>query len=246
MTKLLKNKMNMSMHRTNKAKASVKIPQRRVNDGSAIRKKCKQDIDSSCIDLPRDLGGEMLKNGRTALNQDVTHMVDSNGLLNAANADTLYKQFTEHGYLYFKGLLNRSDILESRSQILETLNGLGVFNKKNGNCEVASGWTIDTKSGTIISGSCDFSGDQASHESWRKMCKDSDIEGIRNKTKLKMVLTLLANGKSQSENCRYQSRTLAPDFSWVRVKAPNEFTCTHADIFYYKVHSKTYSIFDRR
>jgi hypothetical protein len=205
------------------------------DDESTLQtKKRKQDKDSSCIDLPRDLGGEVLKNGRTALNQDVTHMVDSNGLLNAANADTLYKQFTEHGYLYFKGLLNKSEVIDAQLSITEILHKLGAVDDQLHSIS-STGWTVNTQSGSFVSGKNDFSDSDGTEELWRQAAQHPNLEATSHHKLLKLVLTLLARGKSNHEKCPYAPKRLSNDYSWLRVKAPNEYTNVNASILYYKV-----------
>ena len=58
------------------------------------------------------------------------------------------------------------------------------------------------------------------------------------------ALHMLADGRSNVLNIHNSSpslphshipRTFHPNYSWMRVKAPQEYTPEHADIFYFKV-----------
>lgn len=206
-----------------------------VEDTNA--KKRKFDRDSTFFDLPQDLGGETLRKGMTKLNQSVDYMVDSNALLQAGDAASLYQRFTEHGYLLFRGLLDKNDIMNARRVVLETLQELRAIDEE-GNVLATAGWTVDTLTGELISGKSDFREEQGGLEAkWREACAHSSLLSIKQNNALKKAFTLLSQGKSTAEKCRYSPRTFAPHYSWLRVKATDEYTPVHADIFYYKVFS---------
>jgi hypothetical protein len=167
-----------------------------VDDPNA--KKRKMDIDSTYTDLPRNLGGENLKNGRTKLGQDVVHMVDSTGLLGPSTAERLYLQFKEHGYLMFKGLLSKEAVMDARAVVLRTLRSLGLIDGEE-DCVFRQGYTIDTQTGELISGKKDYQ-DLNGHESqWKQACGTPEVDSLKNSRALKQVLSYLSAGKQKAE-----------------------------------------------
>ena len=99
-----------------------------------------------------------------------------------------------------------------------------------------AGWTVDTLTGELISGKNDFHEAHGGLEAkWRDACAQGSLQSIKTSAVLKKALTLLSQGKSKADQCRYSPRTFAPQYSWLRVKATDEYTPVHADIFYYKV-----------
>lgn len=208
-----------------------------VEEDNLRKRKC--DRDSTFFDLPQDLGGEVLRKGKTKLNQGVDYMVDSNALLQAGEAEKLYQRFAEHGYLLFRGVLDKNDVMNARRVVLETLKELGTVDEE-GNIQADAGWTVDTMTGELISGKKDFHEEEEGPEGglegrWRAACSQSSLESIKHSPVLKRALTLLSRGKSEAEQCRYSPRTFAPHYSWLRIKATDESTPVHADIFYYRV-----------
>lgn len=200
--------------------------------------KRKPDKDSTFINLPRDLNGERLKKGRTKMNQDVTFMVDSNGLMNKENAERVYKQYRENGYIYVKGLLPRDDVMALRGVVMEGLHELNLVDD-DGKCSniKAVGYTIDTGSGEPISGKKDYYEETSDQKEdfWMNKCSTPAMAAVRESVLLKKVISILAMGKAKVERCKHRASTFTPNYSWLRVKAPSEFTTTHADEFYYRV-----------
>ena len=73
------------------------------------------------------------------------------------------------------------------------------------------------------------------------------LQAVNDHASVKRLLSLLAQGRTLAaeegaRQCVYSPHTFSPNYSWIRVKAPSEFTTIHADIFYYKVRVLTYCI----
>ena len=198
-----------------------------------VGKRRKLDGDLSVHDLPTDLGGETLEKGLRRMNQTIEHMTDSSTFVREGNFEALYAQYSENGYVFLRGILERNDIMNARNAIMQTLLKLDVMDEA-GLCKSRSGWTIDTKNGDLIQGKSDFSEETGLEDVWLKTCSSACITSIKSNPALKRALTLLSKGKSKAEKCSFEPFTLAPNFAWLRVKAKGEFTPIHADVFYYR------------
>lgn len=197
------------------------------------------------FEFPPDLSGYNVKrcgsniicNGRT-----VEPLIDSSSLLVDGAENALFERFKTDGYLYFKKLLNKDDILKSKAKILGEMRKMDLVDD-NEFALNKTGWTLETKYGTVISGTSEFSNDSdaTEMEKWRRIGTNEEIEAICNSNALKIVLTMLSLGKSSSDNCPNVPRTFDPNYTWIRIKAPGECTVNHADLFYFIDSTKMFS-----
>jgi hypothetical protein len=200
----------------------------------------KRKIKASTI--PKDIGGRKVTNGIVKLmNQTITGLVDSTSLLSATeNPNQLWKQYKKNGYLMFKNLLDRNSVLETKEAANRTLRKLKHVDDEN----VAiskEGWILEIDSCAQIKGKNKFVDDDSIDETnadtkaWHDFCHSKNVSSLISHEKLKYVLKLLALGKEVEESTPFDPFVFDPNYSWLRVKAPNEFTPEHADVYFFKV-----------
>ena len=197
------------------------------------------------FDVPPDLsgygvkrqGGDFVCDGRV-----VEPMTDSSELLHGGAENALYERFKKDGYLCFRKLLNRDEILESKTKIYKELRKMG-FADETDLALSKTGWTLETKYGTIINGTKEFSEDSNMDEmeKWRKIGSNKEIEALSDCNALRVIISMLSSGKSNLDNCINKPRAFDPNYTWIRIKAPGECTVNHADHFYFMESTEMFS-----
>jgi NTP pyrophosphatase (non-canonical NTP hydrolase) len=170
-------------------------------------------------------------------------MDDSSALL-AAAARSLWDQFDRDGYLYLPGVLCREEILKAKDSVESSLVSMKLLSEDRNTALSSNGWTVDTMSGGIISGQDDYGGNGSAEveRQWKALCTaqavQTVLQGDCNRT-IRQILSLLSAGRQQaiasSSDYKCTSGLYHPHHTWLRVKAPSEYTPEHADIFYFKV-----------
>ena len=197
------------------------------------------------FEVPLDLAGYSLKkqgNKITCNGRVVEPLKDSSSLLIEGEENALYERFKTDGYLCFRKLLSGESILKSKAKIYGGLRKMGLADE-NDLALSKTGWTLETKYGTVISGTSEFSDDSdvTETERWKKIGNNEEIESICNSNSLRVVLSMLSSGKSRSDKCQNEPRTFDPNYTWMRIKAPGECTVNHADLFYFRDSTKMFS-----
>lgn len=187
------------------------------------------------MEYPKDLGsykvvGSTVKRCNGKL---VGEIEDSTRLLH--DHVELYKKFLEDGYLYFRQLLNRDDIYAAKHVVDSNLKKMGHLSD-TGDALSKSGWTVEVRNGIVIHGKDDFAKSlNPEHlEEWKSLGSRKEIQSIVNSNRIKAVISLLGQGRSEVENMNVDTLTFDPHYTWLRIKSPTEFTTEHSDIFYYK------------
>ena len=191
--------------------------------------------------FPKDIGSfKVIGNNEKKCNgKKVDSIQDSSHLL--SDSASLYEKFRADGYLYLKGLLNRDDIIAARDKVEGDLKRMGHISE-DGKATRTKGWTVETKTGTVINGADDFANnlDPAELQKWKEFGRSPEIQSVVHSSHLRSVLTILSRGKTIIEGTASLPRSFDPNYTWMRIKAPNEFTTEHSDFFYFKKFTNMY------
>lgn len=187
---------------------------------------------------PKDIGGQALTSKDISkMNFSFTDMTDSSKLISEQNcAELLWDRYQQDGYLYFRNVLDNKAVIDARAIVVQGLRKMKVADQL-GNPILKQGMTISRHDNYIIGGSsqaCDGDITQQTNV-LTTLCGDRKIDQLLKSETIYRIIQLLCEGKSQAEKHKFEAFSLDPAGTWLRVKAPKEFTPLHADWFYYKV-----------
>lgn len=231
-------------------------------------KKSIEDLDTKDLAFPPDLGGRKVNSkglvqSYTKYPTNLKFMEDSSHLFLENRGSELWNKFSHDGYLLLRGFLNKRSVEEAHSEITNALISLNHVSKDSKHTALSkTGWTVDMESGTIIAGRDDFADDkinkQETRQKWYELGKSKSLQDIVNNSSLASLFKLLSSAKSLEEtsaqlksrtnktvstaSMQYIPRLFHPNFSWLRIKAHEEFTPAHADIYYFRKFTDMFEI----
>ena len=162
----------------------------------------------------------------------------SNHLLQSRNATQLWYTFCHSGYLFLRNAIPCETILNAREKINRSLKSMNhIHNSKSNHAISKNGFIVEMESGTVTTGQNDYA-DENDVETlkWKELCKSNELNCISHSKVLFDLLQLLAFGKCEIDGKTHNALLLDSRYSWLRIKAPNEFTTEHVDWYYFKVY----------
>ena len=225
----------------------IKVDNTSTSDSDILKENETIDTEDTPIKtgpkyFPRDLGSFKVTGtiDKKCMGKSIDYMEDSTKLLSDPVA--LYNSYLANGYLYFKKLIDKSKILAAKKKVEENLKLMGHVSKE-GKALSSSGWTVDTRDGTVINGTKDFADNLAPDllAKWKNIGQSSKLDSIINSHEIKCILTKLNEGKSKSAEVNFKPLIFHPNYTWMRIKGPMEFTTEHADLFYFKNFTSMFS-----
>ena len=191
-------------------------------------------------DIPKDIGLLKVTEGKSKFeiktkSQFVDLMEDSTYLL--GNDIALSECYAKDGYLLFRGLLASEEVIAAKESVFTMMKEMKAVTD-NGTALMDHGWTVETNNGTTIAGKEDFARTDYKLE---QLGSSPQVKAVLENTALKAVLSLLASGNSKRSKVKSVPLCFNPNYTWMRIKAPGEFTTQHADYFYFKHYTTMFS-----
>lgn len=173
----------------------------------------------------------------------VGELADSTALYRAGNHAALFHRLHEDGYVFMRGVLPADASSAARDRMFQYLRDIGWTGEGNAAKKGQAGCTVEYYSGTIISGQSLKAGPQssASMDAWAAMGRHPSFQRTVLGPELARPLDLLAKGYGQYVGTKAAAKP-ASAFTWLRVKAPGEFTPEHADYYYLKESTDLYAV----
>eukprot|EP01038_Epipyxis_sp_PR26KG_P007767 gene7767-10552_t len=217
---------------------------------SQVNKKSKLSNNKiHCKEIfPADIGSKKVKQGKITqdnMNQSIQSIIDSTKLYHEGKIEELWRNFRQHGYIYVKGLVDRDIVLDTKELINDTLHNMNYVKKDKNNDDVKytaispHGWTVDTDTGCAIKGKDDYTDaidEKQEIRLWKSLCSSNEFKYLAQHENVKKLIIMLRDGKQSNEGkLPMIPHSFYPNFSWLRIKAPHEFTPEHADEYFFKL-----------
>ena len=128
-------------------------------------------------EFPHDLGSNRVTTHvQKKMKQCVSPMIDSAELFQNKNSVALWQRFDADGYLLLRDVLDKRAVDEARNVVQAGLVALNLLSQDLTTVRSAAGWTIDTTSGTVISGAEDFATVDGKETRWLKIGQAPSVQ----------------------------------------------------------------------
>jgi hypothetical protein len=205
----------------------------------------------STFEPPHALGGMNINQAGyvEGTHQRVVEMKDSSAFVKSGDWSKLWERFYLDRYLLIRGAINQSDIVKARASIdnclecVEFISPDGKLRQKS-----QGGMTVDVATGNIIPSTSEHileekPGIKANILDFKEtLLKDffmtKEVRSVFDHPAIERVMSMIAKGmQARYEDQKFDVTPylLDPYASWLRVKAPQESSNLHSDVFYFKV-----------